>query len=205
MDLEKVFQKNKTKLLGFKNQYSVLILLTEIKGEQHIIFEKRGMRISQPGEVSLPGGMIEPGESPLNAARREASEELQIRESDIHIIGEIDSIYDFKDRVINIFIGRIQEFRVEEFLNNEEVEYVFTYPISYFIENKPKIYKNGLNNEIKESFPFELIPNGKNYKLKKIKSTTYFYEKTNPLIWGLTAKIISKFIDICEGESSEQR
>lgn len=201
MNIEKIFQKYEPALVGLEKEFSVIILLTEIDGEEHIIFEKRSKYISQPGEVSLPGGMVEIGEKPSFTARREASEELGTDISNIEIFGEMDYLYDFKDSIIRIFIGKIDNFSIDKFRENREVEYVFTYPISYFIKNDPIIYENDLKNNFDKNFPFDLIPNGRDYKFNNPKREVYFYENTKPVIWGLTAKIVSKFINICKGEN----
>ncbi|QQK08430.1 NUDIX hydrolase [Miniphocaeibacter halophilus] len=203
MNIERIFQNYEPKPIGMKKEYSVIILITKINEEDHIIFEKRSKHISQPGEVSLPGGKVELGETPLMAAKREASEELGVNIQKINIIGEMDYIYNLNNSIIWVFIGEIKNCNLGDFKSNSEVEYLFTYPVSYFFKNKPQIYSSNLENNFEEDFPFELIPNGKDYRFSELNNDIYFYENTKPLIWGLTAKIISKFIEICEGEMNE--
>ena len=200
MDLELMFQNYEAKLIGLKREYTVAILLTEIDGEDHIIFEKRGKNISQPGEVSLPGGRVDNGEKPIEAIKREVLEEIKIEKSNINIIGEMDYLCNFHSETIRVFLGKVVNFKIEEFVENDEVEKVFTYPIRYFIENKPTIYNYYLSNKFDENFPFHLIQNGDFYKTREISQDLYIYKNTRPVIWGFTAKIISKFIDIYEGE-----
>ena len=45
---------------------------------------------SHPGQIAFPGGGIDPGESPIEAALREANEELGIRQRDVRVIGASD-------------------------------------------------------------------------------------------------------------------
>jgi len=45
---------------------------------------------SHPGQVAFPGGKIDPGESPIEAALREAWEELAIPPEVVTVIGESD-------------------------------------------------------------------------------------------------------------------
>jgi prepilin-type processing-associated H-X9-DG protein len=45
---------------------------------------------AHPGQVAFPGGKIDPGETPVEAALREAHEELGIHSSDVTIIGPSD-------------------------------------------------------------------------------------------------------------------
>lgn len=45
---------------------------------------------SHPGQIAFPGGSIDPGETPIEAALRENWEELGIRQRDVRVIGAGD-------------------------------------------------------------------------------------------------------------------
>ncbi len=45
---------------------------------------------SHPGQIAFPGGGIDPGETPVEAALRENWEELGIRQHDVRVIGSSD-------------------------------------------------------------------------------------------------------------------
>jgi 8-oxo-dGTP pyrophosphatase MutT (NUDIX family) len=72
---------------------AVLAPLYERDGLAHVVLTRRtwGLRTHQ-GEVSFPGGRIEPGETPLDAARREAEEEIALDPDTIEIVGELDHL-----------------------------------------------------------------------------------------------------------------
>ena len=57
---------------------AVLIPLVEKEGQLHVLFELRSANVAQGGEVSFPGGHLEPGEDAAQAVVREACEELLV-------------------------------------------------------------------------------------------------------------------------------
>ncbi len=54
-----------------------------------LIHRPSNMR-SHPGQVAFPGGKIDPGETPVEAALREAYEEMGIHQRDVTVIGTSD-------------------------------------------------------------------------------------------------------------------
>jgi len=69
---------------------AVLIAVTD-RPEPGVILTHRpdDMR-AHPGQVAFPGGKLDPGEDAVQAALREAHEELAIKPSDVRIIGASD-------------------------------------------------------------------------------------------------------------------
>jgi 8-oxo-dGTP pyrophosphatase MutT (NUDIX family) len=70
---------------------AVLAALTDRGDEPGLLLLHRpaSMR-SHPGQIALPGGGIDPGENPVEAALREAWEELGINQDDVRVIGTSD-------------------------------------------------------------------------------------------------------------------
>lgn len=179
-------------------EYAVLIPLVQANGQWKVIFELRSMNLNtQPGEISFPGGQVEEGESHKEAAIRETIEELRIEEKCIEVLGELDYLISHSNISIHCFVGIISDVNLGNILPNpDEVDHIFTVPLEYFIENEPKEYSLDLETKYNSEFPYNLIPNGKDYKFRNIVNRIYFYEYEDYIIWGYTAKMMKNFIDI---------
>lgn len=189
------FNNRKPNMIGSYRKSSVMILLIELDGETNIVFEKRALNLrSQPGDISLPGGAIETDEMPKEAAIRETMEELNVTDNSIKYIGPMDYFISPYNNIIYSFVGELKE-RVK-YPNSDEVDHVFYVPLSFFLQNAPEEYKMDLVPEFIHDFPFDLIEGGKNYKFKKRSQIQYFYRYEGYVIWGFTALIIKRFIEI---------
>ncbi len=69
---------------------AVLAAITERDEPGFLLLHRPSNMRAHPGQVAFPGGKIDPGESAVEAALREAWEELGIRTSDVRVIGESD-------------------------------------------------------------------------------------------------------------------
>ena len=70
---------------------AVLIAMTERKeGPGLLLLHRPSNMRAHPGQVALPGGRIDPGESAVEAALREAWEELGIPPDTVRVIGPTD-------------------------------------------------------------------------------------------------------------------
>lgn len=185
-------------------KFAVLLPLVEVNNEVHILFEVRSLTMRrQPGEVCFPGGRIEKGEDPQKAAVRETSEELGIFESEIVDVFPLDYMVSAFGTIIYPFAGRISD--PNKIIPNEaEVGEVFTVPLSFFKKNQPDSYKINFQVEPEDGFPFDLIIGGENYNWQTRKMDEYFYRANGKVIWGLTAKVLTHFIELMENKDSKE-
>ncbi len=75
---------------------AVLILFADLDGEgrgELLLTERAHHMRSHPGQVSFPGGTIDPGESPVEAALREAQEEIGLDPEEIVVFGELPELW----------------------------------------------------------------------------------------------------------------
>ena len=159
---------------------AVLILLYPIKNKWHFFLTKRTNTVeNHKGQISLPGGMLEEGESHKEAAIRETFEELGVQSEDINIIGPLTPLYipisNFK---IFPFVGWIKS-TPDLNIQSKEVSKVFSPSILSLMDPQTKKIKDSILLGQKVKIPF--------FNLK------------NEVVWGATSMIISEFKNILKG------
>lgn len=198
--IENIFKNRKSKPIGKFYRSAVMILLLEENNELYILFEKRALNLDkQPGDICFPGGRIEEGESPREAAIRETQEELNIKREDIEVVGEMDYFISPYNSIMFPFVGKLKTDKV--YPSKDEVDHVFKVPLKFFLENKPAAYEGEIRQRFNDDFPYDLIQGGKNYKFSVRKFNQYFYTYNEYTIWGFTALIVKSFIDIIKASS----
>jgi len=183
---------------------SVILPVIEMDGEDHILFQLRGSRLKhQPGEVSFPGGRVELGEESETAAVREFCEELEASESQLEIISKIFDYATPTRGFIHCYLARVDK-NLDLSISNDEVEELFTVPISFFKENQPRIFKNASvilpDKKLEDSGLLERLNIPRKDDMTYSWPTLYydipFYEYKEYIIWGITANIVKNFIDL---------
>ena len=69
-----------------------LLLLFPIDRRAHVVLTLRSDRVRHGGQVSMPGGVVEPGETLEEAALREAHEEVGLATDRVELIGPLSPI-----------------------------------------------------------------------------------------------------------------
>jgi 8-oxo-dGTP pyrophosphatase MutT (NUDIX family) len=70
---------------------AVLVPLYAVAGEPHVLLTLRRADLRRhAGQVSFPGGRIEPGEGAREAALREAQEEIRLDPARVELLGQLD-------------------------------------------------------------------------------------------------------------------
>ena len=176
------------------NKFAVSIMLLENNSDYDVLFEVRSSKINrQPGDICLPGGMLEKNEAPEEAALREASEELQIPTSDMEIITPLDILIG-TGTIVYTYAVKLNNYNGS--YSKSEVAETFTVPLSFFLNTEPEIYYTTTQTIPDKDFPFDKIYGGKNYDWRKARTPIYFYIYKSRVIWGMTAKIMRSFSGI---------
>lgn len=203
--VEDLFRNQKGKLQnpGYYTEASVFLPLVETEEGVGILFEERSSELSwQPGEISLPGGRIEPEDlSPVEAALRETCEELGLRRNDLELYGEMDYFVSHLGLVIYPSVGRI--LHPENIVpQKSEVARTFTVPLNWFLKTKPRTGKIDVATQPQPGFPFDLLPPTFNRGWRtRTHYEVEFYPYREWVIWGLTAQVIKGFLNILRREN----
>jgi len=157
---------------------AVLLPLYNKQGQCHILFIKRTETVKEhKGQISFPGGHPEKGDRTLlDTALRECAEEIGLHTEDAEVLGELDDeLTTTSNYIVSPFVAAIP-WPYHFTANKEEVEEIIEVPISALLD------KNCLHRNM------ELVDG------KMTESYAYLYQ--GRIIWGATARILNRFLDI---------
>ena len=177
----------KPNIIGHEHCFksAVLLPLVEYQDELCILFEERSrLLVRQPGEICFPGGRIESSDGrEVEAALREASEELGLPREEMEVIAPLDIVVAPFNAIIYPFLGWIKDY----------------IPLEYLLNYNPIYSSITIKLVPGENFPYELIPRGEHYDWKDGVYPEYFYIWESYVVWGLTARILHHFLSLVRG------
>ena len=196
-----------------RKEYSnsvVMILLRESDDEYNFVFQIRSPKISQGGEICFPGGKFDEKSdiSPKVTALRETSEEMGVPTENLEVIGQLDTLIAPMGAVIEIFIGILHADVSDLNFNHDEVERIFTIPVSYFENTEPekhkvliKTFSSEIDPETSEKivyFPVRELGISELYidSWGNFTQNIYAFKTPEGTTWGITARIILDFIRV---------
>lgn len=110
--------------------YAVVIPIVWGGDEPALLVEVRAAGIAQAGDPCFPGGRIEPGETPAQAAARELEEELGIRAEPARFLGQLPTVQTVLGRLTDVFVCTISREEAASLrANPDEVSEVLRVPM----------------------------------------------------------------------------
>lgn len=158
---------------------AVLIPFVCVDGCWSLLFTKRADSLnSHKGQVSFPGGGMEFGdESPADTALRETYEEIGVKNSGIHVIGNMPDFITNSNYLVTPIVSWV-DWPVPLDISSDEVSRVFTIPIKWL--NNVKNWERRLYTH----------PNG-------LYGEIIFYDLYDgELLWGISAKITIELLNL---------
>lgn len=130
---------------------------------------------SHTGQVSFPGGRLDPGETALQAALREAYEEVGIDPAAVEILGSLHALStSTSGSMITPFVGVLAELP-ELRPNVAEVDRAFTVALGSLLA--PGVYHEEL------------------WSTGGVTVEVHFFEIPGETVWGATARILRDLLD----------
>jgi 8-oxo-dGTP pyrophosphatase MutT (NUDIX family) len=155
------------------------------EGEARLIFTRRssGLRTHR-GEVSFPGGRLDEGEAPADAARREAHEEVGLDPALVTTVGWIHPVMTMVSSSLILPILATVAQRPRLVASPAEVERVFDVTLAELAD--PAIF-----HEERWHIPGRKIPGSADDSFP-----VWFFEVAGEMIWGATARMIHELLHV---------
>ncbi len=156
---------------------AVLVPIVEREGGLTLLFTRRSDHLHHhPGQISFPGGRLDPGDaSPEAAALREAEEEVGLGSTDVRLLGRLDTYVTRTGFEVVPVVGLVQA-RFAVAADAFEVAEVFEVPLGFFLD------------------PANCRTQARLFEGKERRFYVYTYQAHN--IWGATAGMLVNLAEV---------
>jgi 8-oxo-dGTP pyrophosphatase MutT (NUDIX family) len=164
-----------------RSRAAVLIPLYTLDGELHVVLTRRTDRVeTHKGEVSFPGGRMDPTDADLTmTALRESEEEIGLRPGDVEVIGRVDDLITVSHFHVTAYVGHVDpalspyEWRAQV----SEVAAVLEVPVSHLLDPRHRV---------------EVARRRDNGDTVLLEGSRF----GDDIVWGATWRILSNFLEV---------
>jgi len=157
---------------------AVLVPVFEEGGEARVVLTRRAAHLrTHTGEVSFPGGRLDAGETPEEAALREAAEEVGMDRAIVELVGHLSPLSTFSSGTTITPVVGVLPARPALTPNPNEVEHVFDVTLAQLVA--PGIFHEerwSVPARAEDAFP------------------VWFFELEEDTIWGATARVLVELL-----------
>ena len=156
---------------------AVLVPIVKSGHGLELLFTKRTDTVEHhKGQVSFPGGAVEPGDATLaETALRETTEEIGLAPSAVSILGTMDDLQTPTGFIITPIVGYIHQLPPLR-INNDEVAEIVRIPLEKFFDDANR------RSEFRER--------------DGVRIEVFFYDVWREPVWGATAFFVKRLVDL---------
>jgi 8-oxo-dGTP pyrophosphatase MutT (NUDIX family) len=162
---------------------AVLAAVWEEDGEARVLLTRRTAWLrSHSGQVAFPGGRVEPGETLVDAALREAHEEVGLDPASVEVIGRLSRMHTISSGAgIFPFVGVLPGGRPAVEPNPDEVDRVFDVALG-------ELMADG-------------VFHGEVWGIADTERPIYFFDLAGETVWGATARMLYELLLLVIGRT----
>lgn len=162
---------------------AVLVAVWEEDGEARILLTRRTAWLrSHSAQVAFPGGRVEPGETLVAAALREAEEEVGLDPAAVEVIGRLSRLHTISSGAdIHPVVGVLPA-RPALMGNPAEVDRVFDVAVGELMADRV------FHEEI--------------WGVAGVARSIYFFEVAGETVWGVTARMLYELLCLVIGRTA---
>ena len=156
---------------------AVLVNLYQGPSGVEVVLTKRAAHLkNHKGEISFPGGRVEPDEQIYEAALREAVEEVSLPVHDVTLVGELDHLLTIVSNSYIVPIVGILPYKPTLVASADEVDRILHVPLHELVRT--------------DTFASEV------WETPMGSRNIYMYHLDDETIWGATARILTQLLHI---------
>ncbi|MBE3095504.1 MAG: CoA pyrophosphatase [Planctomycetes bacterium] len=153
---------------------ALLLIYPGADGASIVLTTRSGGLSRHSGQVSLPGGAVSAGESPADAALREAAEEVGVDPAAIRVLGVLTPLdIPVSGFLLHPVVG-VTDHRPDFLAADGEVERVLEVPVAHLLDPARVGFDQRLRDGVHHDIPF--------------------FGVGGEVVWGATAMVLSEFL-----------
>lgn len=157
---------------------AVLLALFDAPEGPSLLFTRRSSTLrSHPGEISFPGGRVDPEDAtPLAAALREAHEEVGLEAEDVDVLGHLTDYLTYREVLVCAYVAAARRGvpPPTEPASFDEVDEVFTLPVPALLD--PRAHES----RRMDGMPADM--------------RVHYFHVGGRTVWGITGELTARFL-----------
>lgn len=186
---------------------AVLVPILARPGGPTLLFTRRSAALPHHrGEISFPGGRLEAGEGPVEAALREAREEVGLDPASVEVLGTLDDLPSVARFVVTPVAAAVREPPAAFAADAGEVAEPFELPLARLLD--PALRRATLWDPARLPAELRATLSETELAFEDVDAASghwrvwSFHADETRVVWGLTARILADLLDRAFGRGT---